>query len=294
MIIFGFLILVSLVFAQGRQTGTLSGTVFDPENNPLPGVTVTLSGPAMMGEISYLTSETGKFRFVALNPGEYDIKVELPGFKTYIRKSIRVSVGKVTEIDVILEPAPVSEGVTVVAASPVIDVESAKLSINYGTDFLLSLPHSRDLFGIQQSLPGTVEAEAGREYTRMSSILEGHLRSILYQIDGAIMNDPTTLYVSANINVDTFEEVEVSHGALPADVGLLDTAVINMVTKSGGNNFSGSLSGYYTGTGDLRSFKFIPSLSQSLWSKEQLKSMGLQRPALTVIISMARPVWGDQ
>lgn len=279
LIILGLTIFISLGYAQGRQTGTLSGTVLDPDNNPLPGVTVTLSGPAMMGETSYLTTETGKFRFVALNPGEYDIKVELPGFKTYIRKGIRVSVGKVTEIEVILEPAPVSEEVTVVAASPVIDVESAKLSINYGSDFLLSLPQSRDLFGIQQSLPGTVEAEAGREYTRMSSILGGHLRSILYQIDGAIMNDPTTLYVSANINVDTFEEVEVSLGALPADVGLTDTAVINVVTKSGGNNFSGSLSGYYTGTGDLRSFKFIPSLSQSLWSKEQLKSMGVSAPS---------------
>jgi len=278
-IILGSIFLVNSAFGQGRQTGTLAGTVLDPENNPLPGVTVTLSGPAMMGETSYLTSETGKFRFVALNPGDYNLKVELPGFKTYIRKGIRVSVGKVTEIEVILEPAPVSEEVTVVAASPVIDVESAKISINYGADFLLSLPQSRDLFGIQQSLPGTVEAEAGREYTRMSSILGGHLRSILYQIDGAIMNDPTTLYVSANINVDTFEEVEVSLGALPADVGLTDTAVINVVTKSGGNNFSGSLSGYYTGTGDLRSFKFIPSLSQSMWSQEQLKSMGVSAPS---------------
>jgi len=150
LIILGSIILVNSGSGQGRQTGTLAGTVLDPENNPLPGVTVTLSGPAMMGETSYLTSETGKFRFVALNPGEYDIKVELTGFKTYIRKGLRVSVGKVTEIDIVLEPAPVAEEVTVVAASPVVDVESAKISINYGSDFLLSLPQSRDLFGLQQ------------------------------------------------------------------------------------------------------------------------------------------------
>jgi len=279
LLILGLFIFPSLGLAQGKQTGTISGTVLDNENNPLPGVTVTLSGPAMMGSMSYLTTEAGKFRFVALNPGEYDIKVELTGFKTYIRKGLRVSVGKVTEIEVILEPAPVAEEVTVVAASPVVDVESAKISINYGSDFLLSLPQSRDLFGIQQSLPGTVEAEAGREYTRMSSILGGHLRSILYQIDGAIMNDPTTLYVSANINVDTFEEVEVSLGALPADVGLTDTAVINVVTKSGGNKFSGGFGGYYTGTGDLRSFKFLPSLAQDMWSKEQLQSMNVSAPS---------------
>jgi len=231
--------LASAVAAQGRQTGSLSGTVFDNENNPLPGANVTLAGPAMMGSMSYVSSEVGKFRFVGLSPGEYDLKVELPGFKTIIKKGLYVSVGKTTEVDMALEPATVQEEVTVVAVSPVVDIQSTKFSVHYGTDFLMSMPNARDLAGIQSSLPGTVEAESGREYTRMSSVLGGHLRSTLYQIDGAILNDPTTLYAAANINVDVYEEVEISLGALPAEVGLSDTAVINIVSKSGGNKFSG-------------------------------------------------------
>lgn len=270
--------LTSITFAQGRQTGSISGSVFDNENNPLPGCTVTLSGPAMMGSMSYVTSEVGKFRFVSLSPGEYDIKVELPGFRTYIKKGLRVSVGKTTEADIILEPAAVEEEVTVVAATPVVDIESSKLSVHYAADFLLSMPNARDLSGIMSSLPGTVEAEAGREYTRMQSVLGGHLRSTLYQIDGAILNDPTTLYIAANVNVDVYEEVEIALGALPAEVGLSDTAVVNIVSKSGGNRFSGMVTGYYSGGGDLRSFKFLPSLSEDLWTEEQIKALNVSPP----------------
>jgi len=270
--------LTSTILAQGRQTGSVSGTVTDNEKNPLPGATVTLSGPAMMGSVSYVTSDVGKFRFVALSPGEYEIKAELPGFKTYIRKGLRVSVGKVTEVDIPLEPAAIEEEVTVVAVSPVVDIESSKLSVHYGSDFLMSMPNARDLYGIELSLPGTVEAEAGREYTRMASVLGGHLRSTLYQIDGAILNDPTTLYVAANVNVDVYEEVEISLGALPAEVGLSDTAVINVVSKSGGNKFSGMVSGYYMGAGGLRSLKFLPSLAQDLWTEEQVRALNVTPP----------------
>jgi len=147
--------LASAVAAQGRQTGSLSGTVFDNENNPLPGANVTLAGPAMMGSMSYVSSEVGKFRFVGLSPGEYDLKVELPGFKTIIKKGLYVSVGKTTEVDMALEPATVEEEVTVVAVSPVVDIQSTKFSVHYGTDFLMSMPNARDLAGIQSSLPGT-------------------------------------------------------------------------------------------------------------------------------------------
>ena len=269
--------LTSTTFAQ-RQTGSIFGTVVDEEGTPLPGATVTLSGPAMMGSISYVTRDVGKFRFVALSPGEYEVKVELPGFKSYIRKELRVSVGKTIEVTIALEVATIEEEITVTAGSPVVDVESSKFSVHYDTGFLVSLPNSRDLLGIQLSLPGTVEAESGREYTRMTSVLGGHLRSTLYQIDGAILNDPTTLYIAANLNVDIYEEVEITLGALPAEVGLTDTAVINVVSKSGGNKFSGMFSGYYTGAGDLRSLKFLPSLAQDLWTKEQMGAMNVVAP----------------
>jgi len=268
MILLLALVLTSAGFAQGRQTGSISGTIVDVEGILLPGATVTLSGPAMMGTKSYVSSETGKFRFVALPPGEYEVKAELSGFKTYIRKGLRAHVGKTTEVTITLEMTVMEEEVIVTAESPTIDIQSSKMSVHYDTDFLLAIPHARDLYGIQQSLPGAIEAESGREYTRMSSILGGTLRSTLYQLDGAIMNDPTTTYIAANVNVDVYEEIEIGIGSLPAEVGMTDTAVINIVTKSGGNKFSGMVSGYYTGK----------ELAEDLWSEEQMEALNVVAP----------------
>ena len=78
---------VSPVLAQ-RQTGALAGKIVDAEGRPLPGATVSITGPALMGIVHYVTSETGLFRFAALLPGEYDLRAEMPGFKSYIFESV--------------------------------------------------------------------------------------------------------------------------------------------------------------------------------------------------------------
>ncbi|MBA7661678.1 hypothetical protein ES703_69698 [subsurface metagenome] len=167
-----------------------------------------------------------------------------------------------------LEITAIEEEVTVTAESPTIDIQSSKMSVHYDTDFLLSIPHARDLYGITQSLPGSIEAEPGREYTRMTSILGGTIRSTLYLLDGAIMNDPTTTYIAANVNVDIYEEIEIGIGSLPAEVGMTDTTVVNIVSKSGGNRFSGAVSAYYTGS----------SLAEDLWSEEQMEALNVVPP----------------
>ncbi len=265
------LLVISILFffmvAQAqRQTGSIYGRVIDKEGNPLPGATVTISGPAMMGTNSYVTSEAGVFRFPSLLPGEYEIRVEMPGFKTLIRKGIIVSVGRTTEVELELEIAKVEEEVTVVAASPVVDVQSTKISINYGAQFLTNIPMNRDLYDIQNTLPGAIAD--GADYRRTSSILGGTVRSQLYALDGVPMNDPATWYSMVNINVDVYEEIEFQVASLPAEVGQADSTYINIVTKSGGNKFSGGGVVYYTGD------KF----AQDLFSKEQIKALGVNPP----------------
>lgn len=267
LILFLALGLSSISLAQARQTGSIHGTVVDEEGNVLPGATVTLSGPRVMGTKTYITSETGKFRFPALLPGKgYEIKVEMPGFKTTIRKGLIVSVGKTTEITITLEVATIEEEVTVTAESPVVDVETSKVSVHYDTDFLVSIPYSRDLYGIQNSIPGAISE--GVDYRRTSSILGGTVRSALYQLDGVPMNDPTTWYSMANINVDVYEEIEFGIGSLPAEIGQTDSVVINIVTKSGGNKFTGNATAYYTGD----------SLAQDLWTDEQISALEVVPP----------------
>jgi hypothetical protein len=256
--------LTSMGLAQGRQTGSIHGTVVDEEGNFLPGATVTLSGPKVMGTKTYVTSQTGKFRFPALLPGEdYQVRVEMPGFKTTTRKGLIVSVGKTTEITITLAVATIEEEVTVIAESPVVDVETSKVSVHYASEFLASIPMNRDLYGIQNSIPGAISE--GVDYRRTSSILGGTVRSQLYQLDGVPMNDPATFYPMANINVDVYDEIEFGIGSLPAEVGQADSVVVNIVTKSGGNRFTGSLSAYYTGD----------TFTENLLTTEQLQALEL-------------------
>ena len=228
-----------------RLTGTLSGQVLDKEGKPLPGATVSISGPALMGIESYVTSEKGLFRFPALKPGEYEIRAEMPGFKSYVYRSVIVAVGMTTEIVVRLEEFPTEEEVTLTATSPVVDVESSKVSVNYSARFLAAMPMNRDLYDIQNSVPGAVTE--GVDYRRTSSILGGTVRSQLYALDGMPLNDPATSYSLVNINVDVTDEIEFELGAHPAEVGQTDATYINIISRSGGNTYEGGLLGYFTG-----------------------------------------------
>lgn len=260
------LVLASNSFAQGRQTGSISGVILDEDGEPLPGATVILTGTGIMGSLTYVTGETGNFRFPSLIPGECELKVEIPGFQTTIQKGLIVNVGKTTDVSISLKQAAVSEEVTVTAESPVVDVETSKISVNYSSEFLATLPMNRDLYGIQNSIPGAVSE--GVDYRRTSSILGGTVRSQLYQLDGVPMNDPATFYPMTNINVDVYEEIEFGIGSLPAEVGQADSVVVNIVTKAGGNKFTGSASAYYTGK----------SLVSNLVSAEDLEAVGLNAP----------------
>lgn len=259
-----------LITASGlaqRQTGGITGRVLDEAKDPLPGVTVTLSGSALMGTRDVVSSETGAFRFAALSPGsDFQLKVALPGFNTIIRPGIIVKVGGLTDVEIIMEISPVSVEITVIAPSPVIDVQSTKTNVNYSAQFLASLPMNRDLYDIQNSVPGAIAD--GVNYRRTSSILGGTVRSQSYNLDGVPMNDPATSYSAVNINVDIYEEIEFELGGHPAEVGQTDAGYINIISKSGSNKLSGGVTGYYTSK----------SLAEDLFSEEQLEALGLLAP----------------
>jgi len=249
-------LLVALIppaFAQ-RQTGAVSGQVLDKNAKPLPGATVSISSPAQLGISSYVTSETGRFRFAGLTPGEYELRAEMPGFKSYVFQPIIVAVGRTTELVVRIEEALTEEEVTLNIASPVVDVDSSKVSVNYSARFLASMPMNRDLYDIQNSVPGAVTE--GVDYRRTSSIMGGTVRSQLYALDGMPLNDPATFYSLVNINVDIYEEIEFEIGAHPAEVGQTDSTYVNIVSKSGSNKYAGGLAGYFTG--DSLSADLIP------------------------------------
>jgi hypothetical protein len=126
-ILFAFLAFVlvfpSLALSQSRETGAVLGQVIDGQGAALPGVTVTVSGPNLMGTRSTVTDAEGSYRFPALPPGTYMVKAELDGFKTVVRENIRLTTTTRLTVDFILEQTAVQEEVTVVAQSPTVDVK---------------------------------------------------------------------------------------------------------------------------------------------------------------------------
>lgn len=150
-----FLASVSPVGAQ-RQTGSLTGKITDKERLPLPGAFVYVSSPALLGIRTYITSDTGLFRFPELPPGMYKITVEMPGFKTNNLDEITLPVGKTLTVNVAMETTTVEEEVTSHKTSPMLDVASPKASSNVDQNLLLHIPLARDLGDIIATTPGAI------------------------------------------------------------------------------------------------------------------------------------------
>ncbi len=258
-------------FSSAQQlTGSLKGLITDNEGNSLPGVTVTASSPSMMGNQAYVTTDTGLFRFAALPPGTYKLVAALPGFKTIARDNIVVRIGMTVSIDFVMEVAAVEEQVTVTATSPTVDVESSKISVTMDNEVLKNIPMARDLYDVVNSIPGAVSE--GAAYRRTSVIHGATVRGNTYAFDGVNMNDPVVMYPLTNINFDVIQEVEMVTGGHPAEVGYTDGGYINVVTKSGGNSFSGAANFYYSSE----------DTTKVLFPDTQLKAMGVKAPEYAV------------
>jgi hypothetical protein len=230
------LLLAGLAFAQTTQTGNIVGRVLSPDKEGLPGVTVTISSPAMIIPTkSLISGDNGAYRFMALAPGDYQVTFELTGMNTLIRKGVRVEVAKTATIDVILEPKSVQENITVVGQSPTVDKQRTTRPANLDKVFLQSIPAPRNLGTYVNMAPGIIENSAYGGSTMDNS----------YLLDGVNLVDAATGTQSVNFGLDIMEELAISAGGLPAEYGSVRGAMINVVTKSGGNKFSGTGSFYF-------------------------------------------------
>ncbi len=260
------LVIASIAFSQ-RQTGSVAGKTVDSEGVPLPGVTATLSGPALMGTLSFTTSDSGDFRFPSAPPGQdYVITFELPGFKTLKRGGIIISVGKTVSLTITMEESAIEEEVTVIAATPTIDVKSSKVAINYDSEMIENIPLRRDFYDVITSAPGIITE--GTDFHRSFVSHGGTVRSNSVSVDGMSMNDPVVGTNMTGLPFDIFDEFEFELGAHPAEVGQAEGAYVNIITKSGGNKFSGMLMAYY----------FNDSMVKSLIPGPEAEAVGLTQP----------------
>lgn len=225
-----------LASGQITQTGTLNGTVYDQDKQPLPGVTVSISSPALiLPQMETITKERGHFRFPALPPGEYKVVFKLEGFRTLVREGIRVTVGVTTTLDVILEQATIEESIIVTGQAPTVDIQRTSMAVNLTKDLLQSLPAARNLGTYFNFAPGVTS----------STVHGSSVRDNTYNIDGVNVTDPVTGTQAGSFSIDIMEELSIQTGGLPAEYGSVRGGVVNVVTKSGGNKLSVNVLGYF-------------------------------------------------
>ena len=138
-----------------RTTGDIRGVVTDESGAVLPGVTVTLKGPAAAGTPTTATNESGVYRFPNLAPGIYDVTAELAGFTTSTQTGIQVALGGTSEVGVQLKVSTQQETVTVVAESPVVDATTTQVATNYSREWVENAPVRRfTFFDLINAAPG--------------------------------------------------------------------------------------------------------------------------------------------
>ncbi|MBI1752100.1 MAG: TonB-dependent receptor [Acidobacteria bacterium] len=224
--------------AQGTQTASLSGQAVDRTGKKLEGVRVVLSSPSMQGQRIILSGEDGRFIARLLPPGTYTISLSKEGFES-VTLTQRIGLEQISSPRVTLSPVG-SAVVEIVATAAGADKAEFKTAINYTKDAIDSLPVNRDsALSVAYLSPGVVQS--GNAAQGEIEIRGAQGSGNLVMVDGQNIMD--NLYGGQRIGTifEAVEETQVLTGAIPAEYGYIEGGVINQITKSGGNEFSGSV-----------------------------------------------------
>jgi hypothetical protein len=225
----------AVAMAQGTQTANVTGTVVGSSGAPVAGVTVRLTSPALQGVRTYMTDVSGKFIARLLPPGLYTIQYTKDGLET---RKITEPVG----IDQTFSPKVTLSKVggavvEVIAAAPAVDKTDVKTATNYRLDSVDQLPTlNRSQDTVALLTPGVTLGVGGRTQIR-GAMTSGNL----YLLDGQNIADNAYNNVGVRLIEDSIEETQIVTGAMSAEYGDVEGGIINSITRSGGNDFSGSL-----------------------------------------------------
>lgn len=248
-----FLALIVLVSSFGfsqQRTGNIRGQVVDEDGVPIPGVTVTCISD-LIGQMAFITTDKGSFRFISLSPGMYVLRAELEGFSTVTREKVLVQIGSTVTIELKMVIGTIEEEITVTAASPVVDTKKTTVALNLTVDELEILPTARDPFVILRLAPGvTMDREnvGGSQSGQQSRfVARGLARSgTNWNVDGIDTTDQISVGAASQyFDFDSFEEIQIQTAA--TDITSFTAGVqVNLVTKRGSNRFSGGGRLYYS------------------------------------------------
>jgi hypothetical protein len=226
--VFAFVMTPLGTIAQTTTTGTVEGTVSDPNGAAVPNVTVTLSGPNLVRSQTTTSDADGSFRFASVPPGRYVLDIAaLSGFNAYKQENIEVNLSRATSVNAVLALTGTSASVDVVA-NPEIDQATNTTGSNVSTEFFSNIPTSRTVQGLYTIAPTVTRSglrdASGRE--RDPSVAGSSGPENSYILDGINTTDPAFGGGGANLPFEFVQEVEIKTGAFGADQGLSTGGVV--------------------------------------------------------------------
>jgi len=223
----------------GQTLGSLTGTVV-MDSGPLPGVTVTITSPALQGARTAYTDVNGNYNFAALPPGDYDVTFTMDNMKTVSSKT-KVALGGTSRVNATMQLTTVAESITVTASAPAV-LETQEVQTNIQSDLVEELPLGRTIQATITLAPGVTNNGPGGQMV----IGGGYAYDTVYLINGAVTNENMRGQTDDLYIEDAIQETTVMTGAISAEFGRFTGGVVSAITKSGGNEFSGSFRDSFT------------------------------------------------
>src|SRR5437773_7242532 len=240
-------LLITTAARAQTPTGTILGSIKDAQGGVVPGATVTATNLGTQYSRSTVTDGAGEYALRLLPVGNYMLVVNLPGFKNYEQTGIVLEVGRNARVDAIIELGAVSETVSVVGDSPLVDTASASLSRMVGQNEVLNLPLvNRDLYSLL-SITGGVTNNVNsnslggpEQVTSINGSGAAQMGTVNFQLDGG--NNTAGLRGTGNPapNPEAVQEFRVLTNGYSAEYGRYSAGVVDVVTKSGTNVFHGA------------------------------------------------------
>jgi len=244
------LLLPCIVLAQARLTGAdLDGVVRDESGAVMPGATITVTNLATNLTRTTVSDGEGRFIVPALPPGRYRVVAELEGFAKAAREDLALQLGQAVALEFTLKLARTEEVVTVLAQPPLVDVRDASVSHVVGGQQIENLPiNGRNFISFAVITPGVTQdntPQQGASATSGLSFAGQRARSNNIMVDGLDNNDASLGAVRAVFSQEAIREFQVLTNSYTAEFGKASGGVVNIVTKSGTNEFRGNVFGYF-------------------------------------------------
>ena len=239
------LLLIALAAAgQAQTTGGIVGRVTDENGGALPGVTVQVESAVLQGSRVTTTGPDGHYRLTLLPPGDYTLLFQLAGFGPEQQKT-PVGLDRDTTVNSILHPSEAEE-ITVVSDSAVIDLRSTSLGVNLDQKAIEALPTGRNYSSMAQFVPG-VTSDANPDNTSQStiSVYGSSGAENTFIVDGVNTTGVEYGFQGKELNFEFVQAIDIKTGGYEAEYGRSTGGVVNVITKSGGNEFKGDVFGYF-------------------------------------------------